>query len=180
MTPIKIKNIRFSAPVIHWLTSYQSSRTAVPSINSITSTPKLVTLGVLLSVKEFLDLGTRCVLYTSLILPLFDYGDIICGEKNNSILMNSLQVLENKAAKIILGQQRYFLNQSFRRTKMDNAANGRHNHRCTFIFNCTDGLIYFNFELAKNEDIHEHNTRHCRFIHLPRAKTNKGKQRPTY
>ena len=42
-------------------------------------------LGVLLSVKEFLDLGTRSVLYTSLILPLFDYGDIIWGEKNNSI-----------------------------------------------------------------------------------------------
>ena len=32
-------------------------------------------LGVLRRVKEFLDLDTRCVLYTSLILPLFDYGD---------------------------------------------------------------------------------------------------------
>ena len=50
MTPIKIKNIRFSAPVINWFTSYQSSRTA-PSINSITSTPKLVTVGVLLALE---------------------------------------------------------------------------------------------------------------------------------
>ena len=51
MTPIKIRNIRFSAPVINWFTSYQSSRTAVPSINSITSTPKLVTVGVLLALE---------------------------------------------------------------------------------------------------------------------------------
>ena len=62
-------------------------------------------LGVLRRVKEFLGLDTRCVLYTSLVLPLFDYGDTIWGDKNNSILMNSLQVLENKAAKIILDKQ---------------------------------------------------------------------------
>ena len=61
-------------------------------------------LGVLRRVKEFIDLETRCVLYTSLVLPLFDYGDTIWGDKNNSVLMNSLQVLENKAAKIILNQ----------------------------------------------------------------------------
>ena len=36
-------------------------------------------LGVLRRVKEFLDLNTRCVLYTSLVLPLFDYGDTIWG-----------------------------------------------------------------------------------------------------
>ena len=61
-------------------------------------------LGVLRRVKEFLDLDTRSLLYTPLVLPLFDYGDTIWGDKNNSILMNSLQVLENKAAKIILDQ----------------------------------------------------------------------------
>ena len=60
--------------------------------------------GVSRRVKEFLDLDTRCLLYTSLVLPLIDYGDTIWGDKNNSNLMNSLQVLENKAAKIILDQ----------------------------------------------------------------------------
>ena len=40
--------------------------------------------------------------------------------------------------------------------------------------------FYSDFELTKNKDIHEHNTRHCRDLHLPRAKTNKGKQRATY
>ena len=41
-----------------------------------------------------------------------------------------------------------------------------------------NGLI--DFELTKNEDVHGHNTRHRRDLHLPRAKTNKGKQPPTY
>ena len=43
-----------------------------------------------------------------------------------------------------------------------------------------NGLIDFDFKLAENEDIHEHYTRHRRDLHLPRAKTNKGKQRPLY
>ena len=43
-----------------------------------------------------------------------------------------------------------------------------------------NGLIGFDFKLAKNEDIHEHYTRHRRDLRLLRAKTSKGKQRPTY
>ena len=132
-------------------------------------------LGVLQRVKEFLDLDTRCVLYT------FDYGDTIWGDKNNSILMNSLQVFENKAVKIILNQQpRYSSTKALEELKWTTLTTRRHNHRCTFIYKCMNGLIDFDFELTKNEDVHGHNTRHRRDLHLPRAKTNKGKQRPTY
>ena len=135
-------------------------------------------LGVLRRVKEFLDLDTRCVLYTSLILPLFDYGDTIWGDKNNSILMNSLQVLENKAAKIILNQHpRYSSTKALEELKWATLTTRRHNHRCTFIYKCMNGLIGFDFESTKNDDVHGHNTRHHRDLHLPRAKTNKGKQR---
>ena len=61
-------------------------------------------LGVLRRIKNCLDFDTRCVLYTSLILPLFDYADTIWGDKNNIVLMDSLQTLENKAAKLILDE----------------------------------------------------------------------------
>ena len=57
-------------------------------------------IGVLRRIKHCLDLTTRCVLYTSLILPLFDSAD----DKNNTVLMESLQALENKAAKLILDE----------------------------------------------------------------------------
>ncbi len=42
------------------------------------------------------------IIYNAHILPLFDYGDIMWGDKNNSSLMDQLQVLQNKAAKTIL------------------------------------------------------------------------------
>ena len=59
-------------------------------------------LGVLRRVKQMLPLQSRLTLYNSLVLPLFDYGDIVSGDKNNSTLMENLQILQNKAAKIIL------------------------------------------------------------------------------
>ena len=41
-------------------------------------------LGVIKRVKYLLPLHARLTLYNSLILPLFDYGDIVWGDKNNS------------------------------------------------------------------------------------------------
>ena len=37
-----------------------------------------------------------------MILPLLDYGDIVWGDKHNKILMAKIQLLQNKAAKLIL------------------------------------------------------------------------------
>ena len=48
-------------------------------------------LGVLRRVKYMLPLRARLTLYNSLVdLPLFDYGDIVLGDKNNSALMENL------------------------------------------------------------------------------------------
>ena len=59
-------------------------------------------LGVICRVKHLIPLSAKLMLYHSLVLPLFDYGDIIWGDKNNSTLMNHLQILQNKSAKIML------------------------------------------------------------------------------
>ena len=59
-------------------------------------------MGLLRRIKTFIPLKTRLIIYNALILPLFDYGDIIWGDKNNSSLMDQLQILQNKAAKTIL------------------------------------------------------------------------------
>ncbi len=86
-------------------------------------------LAVLRRIKEYLDLNTRRVLYTSLVLPLFDYGDVIWGDKNNAVLMNSLQVLENKAAKLILDKHsRYSSTEALQELKWSTLATRRHNH----------------------------------------------------
>ena len=138
-------------------------------------------LGVLRRIKQFLDLDTRCTLYTSLILPLFDYADTIWGDKNNVVLMNSLQTLENKAAKIILDELPWYsATEALRRLNWTKLQTRRHNHRCTFIYKCMNGFIDFNFDLVKNENIHDHDTRRRSNLHLPKARTNKGKHRPAY
>ena len=138
-------------------------------------------LGVLRRIKDFLDLDTRYILYTSLILPLFDYADTIWGDKNNSVLMDSLQTLENKAAKLILDEHpRYSATEALRRLKWTTLKTRRHNHRCIFIYKCLNNLIDFKFELTKNEDIHSYYTRRKNDLHLPKTNTNKGKQRPSY
>ena len=53
-------------------------------------------LGMLRRVKPLLPLNARLAFYSATILPLFDYADIIWGDKNNTGLMNGLQTLENK------------------------------------------------------------------------------------
>ena len=40
-------------------------------------------------------------------MPQFDYCDIVWGDRGNSILMKSLQVLQNKIAKEILDRPNY-------------------------------------------------------------------------
>ena len=59
-------------------------------------------LGLLKRIKCLLPFETRMLFYNGLILPLFDYPDIVWGDKNNATLMNNIQILQNKAAKIIL------------------------------------------------------------------------------
>ena len=54
-------------------------------------------------------------------------------------------------------------------------------YKCMNVwYKCMNGLIDFDFDLTTNRNIHAHYTRKRNDLHLPRAKTNKGKQRPTY
>jgi len=53
-------------------------------------------------IKSCLPLNARTTFFDSFILPLFDYGDIIWGDRGNASLMSELQVLQNEAARLIL------------------------------------------------------------------------------
>ena len=63
-------------------------------------------IGVLHRVKYLLPEETRQTLYFSLIAPLFDYADIVWGDKNNNdTLTANLHVLQNRVKKIIFISQ---------------------------------------------------------------------------
>ena len=59
-------------------------------------------LGLLRRIKHLLPQQACLLFYNSLVLPMFDYADLVWGDKDNLVLMDELQVLQNKAAKIIL------------------------------------------------------------------------------
>jgi len=61
-------------------------------------------IGLIRRIRNLLPLQARVALYNALILPLFDYGDVIWGDNNNDTIMSELQILQNKAAKVMLGQ----------------------------------------------------------------------------
>jgi hypothetical protein len=58
-------------------------------------------IGSLKRIKYLLPHQARITLYNALILPVLDYADIVWGDKN-TVLMNTLQIVQNKAAKAIL------------------------------------------------------------------------------
>ena len=69
--------------------------------------------------------------------------------------MNSLQILENKANKLILDAPS--LSSATEALKLLNwtpLGIRRHKHCCIFIFKCINGLIDFNFKLTTNNSIH--------------------------
>ena len=53
-------------------------------------------------IKHLLPYNARLLYYKSLVIPILDYADMVWGDKDNAVLMNKLQVLQNKAAKLVL------------------------------------------------------------------------------
>ena len=116
--------------------------------------------------RPMLLLQFRLTRYNTLVLPLLDYWDIVWGDKDNSTLMENLQLLQNKDAKIILNRHP----QSSASEALDSLGwkqlhLRRRFHRCTTIFKC---FIDFNFNFVRNNTIHNYNTRSRDDFHLPR------------
>ena len=61
-------------------------------------------LGILRRIKNLLPIHTRELYVKSMIFPLVDYSDIVWGDKHNKTLMAKVQLLQNKAAKLILNK----------------------------------------------------------------------------
>ena len=90
-------------------------------------------LGLSRRIKHLLPFIARLLFYNNLVLPLFYYGDLVCGDKNNVTLMNDIQVLQNKAAKIILDRPLYSsATDTLVTLKWLNLEQRRFYHRCIF------------------------------------------------
>ena len=109
-------------------------------------------------------------------LPLFDYGDVVWGDKNNAVLINQLQVLQNNAARTILDLPKYAsATQAIDQLTWKPLVSRRRFHHRLAMSKCQNGLVNLNHNFRKNAD-HGYDTRGSEKIRVPKAKTNWGQQ----
>ena len=109
-------------------------------------------------------------------MPLFDYADLVWRDKNNVTLMSTLQILQNKAAKIILDRPLHSsASDALATLKWVPLERRRFKRRCVYVFKCLNGLVDHSLNLSTHG--HSYNTRNKNNIRLPRTRTNWGQQR---
>ena len=112
-------------------------------------------IAMLKRIRHLLPVEVRSTLYNSLILPLFDYADTIWGDRFNATLMEDLQLLQNKAAKIILDLRSFSSStQALEALGWQTLAKRRPLHRFVVIYKYVNGLIDFNFDISRNCNVH--------------------------
>ena len=102
------------------------------------------------------------------------------GDKHNVALMSSLQVFQNKAAKIILHQPLYSsashalatLKWIPEREKAFPMKRRRFQRRCLHVYKCLNGLINHKLTLLTQQRLHNYNTRNKVNLRLPYVKRN--------
>ena len=138
-------------------------------------------LGLLRRIKHLLPQQARLLFYNSLVLPMFDYADLVWGDKDNLVLMDELQVLQNKAAKIILDRPlQSSATEALSALKWLDLYRRRNYHRCVHIWKCVNGYTKHCLDILRCSQIHSYNTRNKDTIRLPKVKRNWGKQRTNY
>ena len=138
-------------------------------------------LGLLRRIKHLLPFKARILFYKSLVMPLFEYADLVWGDKHNVTLMSSLQVLQNKAAKIILDRPLYSsASDALTTLKWLTLEKRRFQRRCVHVYKCLNGLTHHELTLVTQQEQHSYNTRNKANLKIPSIKRNWGKQRTGY
>ena len=91
--------------------------------------------------------------------------------------MSELQILQNKAAKVLLGHPpRSSSTEALRSLDLKSLSARRFFHRYIAIHRYLIGEADLNFSFIKNQAVHSYNTRRSSDLRLPLPRTNWGKQ----
>ena len=114
-------------------------------------------------------------------MPSLDYADLVWGDKYNVNLMTSLQVLQNKAAKMILDRPLYssamYALATLNWVPLEKR---RFQRRCICVYKCLNGLVQHDMNFIRQQEQHSYNTRTKLNLRLPSVKRNWGKQRTAF
>ncbi len=118
-------------------------------------------LGILRRVKFNLPKETLYMLYNSIVLPLFDYGDVVYGNCS-AITLKGLQVLQNRGARMLLDcHYRTYSVIMLSELKLLNIKDRLNFHKICLVYKYRNGLVpQYLAEIFSNvRDKHEHHTR---------------------
>ena len=76
-------------------------------------------LGVLKRIKHLLPVYARGIYVSTMVISILEYASIVWVYKNNIVLMDSIQVLQNKAAKLAGASDAFFFNPSTFRSELN-------------------------------------------------------------
>ena len=111
-------------------------------------------LGVLRRIKHFLTFYARNLFVSTMVLPFLDYCDIVWGDRNDKVLMDSPQVLQNRAAKIVVDRPAYSSStQALLDLKWKDIRVRRCIHR---LFKRLNGLLDHNYDFTTNLPVHNY------------------------
>ncbi len=132
-------------------------------------------LSLLRRIKHLLPFTARLLFYNNLVLPIMEYADIVWGDKDNVTLMNDLQILQNKAAKIILDRPLHSSATDARATlRWLDLQQRRFYHRCLYVYKCVNDLMDHSMKFLTNANVHNYRTRNSDKLRLPRVTINWG------
>ena len=139
--------------------------------------------GLSRKIKSLLPRSARILFLNCLILPLFDYANIIWGYNNNAVLAKNLQLLLNKAAKTILTTALFIhldATDGLEALGWLTLEKRRLFHLCLYLYKSVNETSTHSMDLLANKDVHCYDTRHRDNLRLPRIRRNWGKQRTHY
>ena len=101
--------------------------------------------------------------------------------KDNVSLMKELQILQNKAAKLILDRSLHSLStDALTVLRWLTLEERRKCHRCRYAYKCINGQLNHSLDIVRKSDMHSYNTRNKDTIKLPQIKYNWEKHRSRY
>ncbi len=119
-------------------------------------------LGILCRVKFNLAKETLYMLYNySIVLPLFDYGDVVYGNCR-AITLKRFQVLQTRGARMLLNCDHRTLSVNMlSELKWLNIKDRLNFHQMCLVYKCRNGLVpqYLAETFSNVSDKHEHHTR---------------------
>ena len=134
--------------------------------------------------RKFLSAKTSVMFYKSLILPYFDYCDIV-WDSCSCRLKQKLQILQNRALRIVTkSHRRTHVSDLHNTTKTLTLQKRRDFHTDVFMFKAVNNLLpgYISSKFIDSSEVNPRVTRSTstNALFVPRCKLNVGKSRISY